>query len=246
LGVLTGVGIYALPAQAFQIFFGEDLGQGESIRLPSTPNANAAQSQFLSKLKNVGTEDFEGQTNGQTTPLTVTFPGSLSTTITATLSGDGTVSNQPTGTNGVGRYPTSGDQYLETSSELVLNLDTDVAAFGFKGIDIGDFGGQVTLRLNGTLVKDLTVPNIINGPGGGVLFYGVISENENELFDEVVFGNTASGVDFFGFDDMTVGDLAQVEVVPEPLTILGSATALGFGAFFKRKLKSSKSLEKVS
>jgi hypothetical protein len=160
LGVLTGVGIYALPAQAFQIFFGEDLGQGESIRLPSTPNANAAQSQFLSKLKNVGTEDFEGQTNGQTTPL--------------------------------------------------------------------------------------TVPNIINGPGGGVLFYGVISENENELFDEVVFGNTASGVDFFGFDDMTVGDLAQVEVVPEPLTILGSATALGFGAFFKRKLKSSKSLEKVS
>jgi hypothetical protein len=32
--------------------------------------------------------------------------------------------------------------------------------------------------------------------------------------------------------------------VPEPLTILGSATALGFGAFFKRKLKSSESSEK--
>jgi hypothetical protein len=32
--------------------------------------------------------------------------------------------------------------------------------------------------------------------------------------------------------------------VPEPLTILGSATALGFGTFFKRKLKSSESLEK--
>jgi hypothetical protein len=32
--------------------------------------------------------------------------------------------------------------------------------------------------------------------------------------------------------------------VPEPLTILGTATALGFGAFFKRKLKSSESAEK--
>lgn len=29
------------------------------------------------------------------------------------------------------------------------------------------------------------------------------------------------------------------QAIPEPLTILGSATALGFGAFFKRKLKSS-------
>jgi hypothetical protein len=32
--------------------------------------------------------------------------------------------------------------------------------------------------------------------------------------------------------------------VPEPLTILGTATALGFGAFFKRKLKSSESISK--
>jgi hypothetical protein len=32
--------------------------------------------------------------------------------------------------------------------------------------------------------------------------------------------------------------------VPEPLTILSSATALGFGAFFKRKLKSSESISK--
>lgn len=34
------------------------------------------------------------------------------------------------------------------------------------------------------------------------------------------------------------------QAVPEPLTILGSATALGFGGFLKRKLKPSKSSEK--
>jgi hypothetical protein len=37
---------------------------------------------------------------------------------------------------------------------------------------------------------------------------------------------------------------AHFQPVPEPLTILGTATALGFGAFFKRKLKSSESSEK--
>jgi hypothetical protein len=34
--------------------------------------------------------------------------------------------------------------------------------------------------------------------------------------------------------------IVEVGVVPEPLTILGSATALGFGAMFKRKLKPQK------
>jgi hypothetical protein len=36
----------------------------------------------------------------------------------------------------------------------------------------------------------------------------------------------------------------SAKAVPEPLTILGTATALGFGAFFKRKLKSSESISK--
>jgi hypothetical protein len=36
----------------------------------------------------------------------------------------------------------------------------------------------------------------------------------------------------------------EIEPIPEPLTILGSATALGFGAFFKRKLKPSQFSEK--
>lgn len=250
LGVLTGVGISALPAQAFQIFFGEDLGQGESIRLPSTPNANAAQSQFLGKLNNVGTEDFEGAPHppGQTTPFTVTFPGSFATTITATLSDNGTVFSQPTGTNGFGRYPTSGNQYVGTGSHLHVNFDTNVAAFGFKGVDIGDFGGQVTLNLKkaGALVQKLTIPNTINGLGGGVLFYGVISDGPSELFDEVEFSNTAPGVDFFGFDDMTVGDLQQVQPTPEPTNLLGliALGTLGAASTLKRQLKPSKSTEK--
>ncbi|GBF80924.1 PEP-CTERM sorting domain-containing protein [Aphanothece sacrum] len=48
------------------------------------------------------------------------------------------------------------------------------------------------------------------------------------------------------FNGKLASDGLSWKVVPEPLTILGSATAMGFGAFFKRKLKPSKSTEKVS
>ena len=51
--------ILASPASAQLIFFGEDLGLGEATRLPATPNADAARTNFLSNLVGVGTEDFE-------------------------------------------------------------------------------------------------------------------------------------------------------------------------------------------
>lgn len=143
-------------AQAFRLFFGEDLGLGEGTRLPSTPNANAAQASFLSNLRGAGTEDFEGIAVGTTTPFDITFPGSLTTTITATLEDSGSVQSIPTGTNGVGRYPTSGDRFFnDVSSELDVIFDTEIAAFGFKGIDVGDFGGQIiaNIKRDGTTIE---------------------------------------------------------------------------------------------
>ncbi len=61
-------------AEAFQIFFGEDLGLGEATRLPATPNSDAARASFLSELSGVGIEDFEDQTPGTTTPFDLTLP----------------------------------------------------------------------------------------------------------------------------------------------------------------------------
>jgi hypothetical protein len=234
VGVVSGI----VPVHAYTIFFGEDLGLGESTRLPATPNANAAEANFLSNLAGVGTEDFESFAPGAGTPLNVTFPGSITTNITATISGVGSIDNVPSGTNGVGRYPISGDQYLETNSEFLINFDQEVAAFGFYGIDIGDFDGQITLTLTDGNSTTLTIPNTTSGLGGSVLFYGIIADNDNEVFTDVSFGNTASGVDFFGFDDLTVGDIEQVGgVVPEPastlaLLVLGT---LGAGSALKRK-----------
>jgi len=71
------------------------------------------------------------------------------------------------------------------------------------------------------------VPHSIRNKGGSAIYFGLIAD-KNEVFDRVSFGNTAPGVDFFGFDNMTIGSLEQVvppasEPVPEPLTMAGMA-----------------------
>jgi hypothetical protein len=123
-------------------FFGEDLGLGETTRLPSHPNADAAKTAFLSNLVGVGTETFESFSNGTPAPLDIAFSGAG----TATLAGTNAyVSTVSTGTNGVGRYPISGDNYLETGSNFTVSFSQAISAFGFYGIDIGDFSGQLTI-----------------------------------------------------------------------------------------------------
>lgn len=190
------------------IFFGEDLGLGESTPLASFPNASAARTNFLASLVGVGTETFEApdQTAGQTGPLTLTFPGAG----TATLSAGGSIASVTPGTtNGVGRYATSGSQYWETSSSAFgVTFSNPIAAFGFYGIDIGDFGGQVTVTTTGGGSTTYNVGNTMNGLGGSVLFWGLI--DTANPFTSIAFGNTAAGTDYFGFDDMTIGSVAQV------------------------------------
>lgn len=246
IGIVGMVSIISFQetAKAYQIFFGEDLGLGETTRLPvdQRPESDAAQADFLSKLTNIGIEDFETIPAGSITPLNLTFPGSTGNII-ATLEDSGSVQNIPTGTNGVGRYPSSGDQlFNDVSSELDIFFDQDIAAFGFTGIDIGDFGGQIIadIKNDGVLIESILIDTTINAPGGGITFFGIISE-EGELFDEIDFIDTAPGVDFFGYDEMIVGDSQQViNPVPEPGTVLGLLLVGGLGLGLKRKKQSLK------
>ena len=209
-----------------QFFFGEDLGLGEYVPLSSWVNADAAQASFLSKLIGVGTETFEGF--GTTTaPLDLTFPGAG----TATLSGSGSVwATSPGSTNGIGRYATSGSRYWDTGSLFTITFTNPIAAFGFYGIDIGDYNGQVTLTTSHGDV--FNIGNTVNGLGGSVLFWGII--DVEKPFSSLTFGNTAAGSDYFAFDDMTIGTAQQVVTeVPEPgmLALLG----IGLGAGILRR-----------
>lgn len=195
---------FATARSAPTVFFGEDLGQGEAIRLPSHPNSDAARAAFLSGLIGVGTETLESFGTGTPAPLAVTFPGAG----TATLLGNGEIATVVSGTNGVGRYPISGDNYWEASDVFSITFSNPVAAFGFYGIDIGDFSGQVTVTLQSGVTTLLTIPHTVNGLGGSVIYFGV--QNVADPFVSVTFGNSAPGVDFFAFDDFTIGSVQQV------------------------------------
>jgi hypothetical protein len=175
-------------------FFGEDSGLGEGTRLPSHPNADAARADFLAQLTNPGTEDFESFTDGAVAPLAADFGAAG----TATLLGPGFIANIPSGTNGVGRYPISGDKYWDTNSNFYVEFSDPQVAFGFYGVDIGDFSGQLTITYEDGTSSTLTVPHTVNGPGGTVIYYGFI--DTDKPFIKVSFGTT-TGDDYFGFDD---------------------------------------------
>jgi hypothetical protein len=241
LGSILALFLLQSPAIAVTTtFFGEDQGLGEAIPLSSFPNATAARNNFLSKLVGVGTESFESFAEDTLPPILLTFPGAA----TATLSGSGNINVVAAGsTNGAGRYATDGTHYFDTSSSaLTITFDTAVAAFGFMGVDIGDFNGQVTVTTAGGLNQLFNVGNTIDGPGGSVLFWGLISTTDT--FTGITFGNTAAGADFFGFDQMTIGSPQQVQIpVPEPSAIfLLSTGILSLGVWLRKKKSRAKNL----
>jgi hypothetical protein len=232
LSLVSGVAAAAVigvtdPTHAYTIFFGEDLNHSSHTPLWSLPNAQRAEANFLSGLTDTGIATFDSFAPRTASPLTLTFPGGK----TATLNGNGSIySITPGRTNGVGRYPISGSNYWEANADwgqFSVTFNQKVAAFGFYGIDIGDFGGQLVLTLVGSSNRQVTVPNRIGSYGstdGSVLYFGIVANNPNEYFTSVLFNMSTGEGDFFGFDNMTFGNIQQpipaTVPIPEPSSIL--------------------------
>lgn len=225
---IISASLYATAFASPVTFFGEDINQNGPYSAPLTsfPNSNAAAASFLANLSGVGTETFDGLQVGATTPLAITFPGAG----TATLLGGGQVR---AGNDGIGHYPISGNQYFWAStSNAAIDFSTPIAAFGFYGIDIGDYGGNLTLSLTDTNnnISVINVPDQISQNGqisGSVLYFGFYDTTNQ--YTSIAFGNN-SGVDQFAYDNMTIGSLSQVNPVssvPEP----SSLGMLSFGLF---------------
>jgi len=225
-------------------FFGEDINNNgpNSAPLTSFPNSNAAAASFLANLTGVGTQTFDGLSVGATTPLAITFPGAG----TATLLGGGQVR---AGNDGIGHYPISGNQYFWAStSNAAIDFSTPIAAFGFYGIDIGDYGGNLTLTVTDTNNNQsvINVPDQISPNGqisGSVLYFGFYDTTSQ--YTSIAFGNN-SGVDQFAYDNMTIGSLSQVNPVnpvPEPpsLGMLGLGL-LSVGWLYRRHREARRSM----
>jgi hypothetical protein len=224
---------FAMNAQAYQIFFGEDLNNSPSTPLSSIPNSYAAEASFKSFLSGVATETFESQPTGAGAPLTLSFPGFGGSSLSATLSGgNGTVRAVTPGTASAGRYSipsASSAKYWEVTAggtgDFTINFGQSIAALGFYGIDIGDFGGQLTLTLSNGSTK--TVNNTVGSNGstdGSVLYYGLLAKDPGEEFTSISFTTTTGQGDVFAFDNFTIGSQQQIcqqgcGTVPEPATL---------------------------
>lgn len=246
VGVSVLSALASLPLSAQSVYAGFD-NDGSASSRSSLTNSNLARNQFAAQLSGVGTETFEGFSRGTTSPLGLNFPGAG----TATLTGSGCVSdigwsacsnqvsNSNGQTNGFGRYAVSGSNYYEVNAgDFRINFSQAIAAFGFYGIDIGEFGGTLALRFyNGSTLLD-TQPVSFTVGDGSAFYFGYI--NTSNLFTSVEFELGGSSSDVFAFDDMTIGSREQVSV-PEPASAALVLTGLaGFAAAAHRRRRSTR------
>jgi hypothetical protein len=220
-------------------FFGEDVNtSGDPNEAPFT-NATDARNTFFMNLTGVGTETFESFATGTSAPLPIDFMGAGTATIN-----DGSIAS---GNDGLGRYPFSGTQYLNVGSDnFSISFSNPIAALGFYGTDIGDFGGQLTLTLTDihNVTSMLTVPNTIGQEGstsGSNLYFGFF--DTGDTYTSVSFGNNSGGADIFAFDNFSIGSTSQVTPsTPEASTwvmMLAGFAGIGFVAYRRRSAKAT-------
>lgn len=217
-----------------QTFYGDDV-DGSSTRRASAVGTTAARSAFLATLGGAAlTENFEGFAVGEMPPLELDFSGAAVATLNAAGRVGRVDADTRRATDGFGRYSNSSTKFYETRSTtdarttFTIDFSRPVGAFGFVGVDIGDFGSQLSLVFlrDGAEVFTFALPYAAtdgtnSGRDGSRLFSGFVARTFDQNFDRVEFRGTDSD-DVFAFDDMTVAPA----VVPEPATVALMGTGL--------------------
>ena len=225
----------ALPfasANAYVIVFGEDINTSGSAPWYSTVNSFAAEGQFQSQLNGLisSTENFESYAIAPHTQLDVGFAGG----VTASFHGDGIhtgiagESGHPHGRFSIGEGTSRYWRASEGAPVFSISFDLPVLAFGFYGIDVGDFGASLSIQLSNGAIFD--IPHTQGSAGstnGSVFYFGIMAEDESEAFDSIQFISSLgpTSTDYFAFDNMTIAH-SHGQQLPEPSSLL--LLGLGF------------------
>lgn len=191
-------------------FFGEDLNGTGLAR--ARPNADAAFSAFMRRAPGAIAEDFEESA----VVLPPAFGGELSSSDLASVA--------------EGRFAISGSRYALLTSRVApgagfaLDMPLPATAFGFFGVDIGDFNESLSLRLefaDGT-AHDLVVAHTRDSAdaNGAVFFQGLLTDTPIDTV-RVINLNPGGGTASLVFDDLIVG-----RALPVPVSVAGTLTLL--------------------
>lgn len=258
----------------YTVFAAADPGLGAAMTTPQDmANSIETFGRFASGYQNLMVNGFETFQSGLSN-LVIPFDGENGR-VNATLSGgNGKVQvNQPPETEDfAGRFSVSPDgptgskfwevDATEEGSTFELNFNRKVQAFGFFGVDIGDFNGTLLLEFlddDGGVLFTIDAEQALQQalPGdGSVLYLGVDVDDSNLFFDGIRFRTAASTLvnqrfnalnaddpgntrtDTFGFDSFTVVAAPGTQPpngVPAPGTALLLGSALAGLALMRRR-----------
>lgn len=134
-------------------------------------------------------------------------------------------------------------RWFEASGDFTINFGTGYGAFGFYGTDFGDFAGSLTMFLlrDGAAEVEIIFEPFDDSDTGALGFFGFY-DTVNRYTGVRFVVSPGEQDDFFGFDDLILGQVdSGNQSVPEPgsLALVG-ASLVALTAARRRRAGSNK------